>query len=128
SRSSPTMVVRQLTRAWTHSTGNTSPTAFLNELQAAIATRERLADMVSYPPSVRLRGPRRPPAGAPHFFAHCEQLLSAPVCAAIARQFYATLFANSQGVMIGSGEVWFAAVCHDQACGAHPVKTIAINP
>ena len=38
------------------------------------------------------------------------------------------LFANSQGVMIGSGEVWFSAVCAARDCNAPPVMITALNP
>jgi hypothetical protein len=40
-------------------------------------------------------------------------------------QSYGQLFANSQGVMIGDGQVWFGGVCERQSC---VVRIIAFNP
>ena len=56
-----------------------------------------------------------------------DRILAAQVVAAIEAQTYATLFGRDQGVMIGSGEVWFSGICSDTACQLPTVRIIAIN-
>ena len=83
--------------------------------------------MVSYPLRtrigdkwVRLKTPAQ-------FLEHYDALLPAKTRAAIAQATYEGLFANSNGVMIGDGQVWFSAVCPDKTCGSRSVKITAIN-
>jgi hypothetical protein len=46
---------------------------------------------------------------------------------AVAKQTYATLFANWQGVSIGDGEIWFSGICSNEACKQQTVRITAIN-
>jgi hypothetical protein len=103
---------------------------FLRELQSAVReqARERLAAMVSYPLRTRIKGQRVRLHTPAEFLAHFDELLTPKTQHAIALQSYGDLFLNSQGVMIGQGEVWFGGVCKDQACSARSVKIIAVNP
>jgi hypothetical protein len=79
---------------------------FFRELQTAVAAnaRERVAALVSYPLKthihghVRLRNPQQ-------FVAQYEVLLSAKTQDVLAHQSFNSLFANSQGVMIGNGQI-----------------------
>jgi hypothetical protein len=83
--------------------------------------------MVSYPLKTRnaertvtLDNPRQ-------FLAHFDTLLPQKSLDVIMAQSFTELFANSQGVMIGSGEVWLGAVCATRECSAPPVMITAFN-
>ncbi len=103
---------------------------FLQELQRAVSAHDRnqIAGMVSYPLKTRIAGHEVKLDTPRHFLAHFDELLPQRSLDAITAQSFAGLFANSQGVMIGSGEVWFSAVCAARDCSAPPVMIIALNP
>jgi hypothetical protein len=103
---------------------------FLADLQQAVAAgdRSRIAGMVSYPLKTRIAGHAVKLATPRQFLAHFDELLPQSSLEAITAQSFAGLFANSQGMMIGSGEVWFSAVCATRDCNAPPVMIIAVNP
>jgi hypothetical protein len=103
---------------------------FLADLQRAVAAgdRDQVADMVRYPLRTHIAGRAVSLANPRHFLAHFDELLPQKSLDAITAQTFAGLFANSQGVMIGSGEVWFSAVCRARDCNAPPVMIIALNP
>ncbi len=102
---------------------------FLADLQRAVAARDRqqIVAMVSYPLRTNLAG-HVVKLGPKQLLAHFDELLPQKTLDAITSQSFDTLFANSQGVMIGSGEVWFAAVCAARDCSAPPIMITAINP
>ncbi len=104
--------------------------AFLQELQDAVATRDRnqIAAMVSYPLRTQIAGRVVKLDNPRHFLAHFDELLPQRSLDAISAQTFAGLFANSHGVMIGSGEVWFGAVCASRDCNAPPIMITALNP
>jgi hypothetical protein len=104
--------------------------SFLQELQSAVRehARERVADMVNYPLRTRIKGKWVRLQRPAQFLAHYDDVLRPKIQDAIARQTYGDLFANSQGVMIGKGEVWYGGVCKDKSCSARSCKIIAINP
>jgi hypothetical protein len=103
---------------------------FLHQLQEAVAqrARARVAAMVSYPLRVRIGGHLMQVDTPRRFIAHYVDLMPRKIRDAIARQSYDTLFVNSQGVMIGNGELWFSGVCQDELCSGRAIKIIAINP
>jgi hypothetical protein len=103
---------------------------FLTDLQRAVAAgdRQQIAAMVSYPLRTRLAGQPVRIAGPKQLLAHFDALLPQKSLEVIRTQRFADLFANSQGVMIGSGEVWFSAVCAAADCRAPPIMITALNP
>jgi hypothetical protein len=84
--------------------------------------------MIRYPLKTRIAGRAVQLDNPRHFLAHFDELLPQRSLETITAQTFAGLFANSQGVMIGSGEVWFSAVCAAHDCNAPPVMIIALNP
>ncbi len=86
--------------------------AFLAALRKAVAAGDRhaVAGMVSYPLTAHAGGHAVTVRDARQFAAQWDRIMTPAVVAAIGRQDYATLFANDEGVMIGDGQVWFAAV------------------
>jgi hypothetical protein len=103
---------------------------FLGALQAAVAAddRRQVAAMIGYPLKTRLHGQVVHIRTTQQFLGHYEELLPPATRAAIAAQSYQALFVNSQGVMIGSGQLWFSGVCNDQLCSRRTIKVIALNP
>jgi hypothetical protein len=103
---------------------------FLTRLQRAVAqdARREVAALVSYPLVTRFGGQPHIIRTPAQFVSDYTMLLPPATLAVIRAQAYETLFANDRGVMIGSGEVWFSAVCGDGACAARGVRITAINP
>lgn len=103
---------------------------FLHELQIAVSehARGRVAAMVSYPLRTRINGQWVRLQTPAQFLAHYDALLTPKIQDAITRQTYDDLFSNSQGVMIGSGEVWYSGVCKGHNCSSRSLKIIAFNP
>jgi hypothetical protein len=103
---------------------------FLVTLKSSAATKNwpAISEMIAYPITLSVAGRRISIRSPRAFLKHAPDIFTAKVLAAIERQNYATLFANSSGVMIGAGEIWFSGICKDIACAAAPVKITAINP
>lgn len=100
---------------------------FFARLQTAVASGDKatVAGLVDYPFQARIGGKAVKIKDAAHFSADYDKVITAKVKAAVAKQTYATLFANWQGVMIGDGEIWFSGVGKDANHMA--VKITAIN-
>ncbi len=98
--------------------------AFFDALKKAVAADDKaaVAAMVDYPFQTRINGKAVKLSDKAHFIADYDRIVTAKVKDAVARQTYATLFANWQGVMIGDGEVWFSGVGSGNA-----IKITAIN-
>jgi hypothetical protein len=103
---------------------------FLHDLQTVLAADDRpaLAAMVSYPLAVHILGRHITVHTSKEFLARFGQLMPDTTRAAVKAQKYSDLFANSTGVMVGNGQVWFAQVCADERCASRPVKIIGLNP
>lgn len=97
---------------------------FFDKLQKAVGAddKQTVASMVDYPFRARINGKAVKLNDAAHFIADYNKIITAKVKQAIAKQTYATLFANWQGVSIGDGEVWFSGVGDGNA-----IKITAIN-
>lgn len=98
--------------------------AFFDALKKAVAADDKaaVAAMVDYPFQARIDGKAIELRDAAHFIADYDKIVTAKVKDAVARQTYAALFANWQGVMIGDGEMWFSGVGD-----ANVIKITAIN-
>jgi hypothetical protein len=103
---------------------------FLQDLQHAVSAgdRNQIAGMVSYPFKTHLSGSAVSLANPRQFVAHFDELLPPTSLAAITAQSFEGLFANSQGVMIGRGEVWFSGVCAARDCSMPQVMITGLNP
>ncbi len=108
---------------------------FFFSLKEAVSSddRERVADLMNYP--LRVSGAAEDGSGIPvarisdreHLLREYEAIFAPNVVQALARQEYGELFANTEGVMIGNGQIWFAGICIDNTCDEVRVATIAIN-
>lgn len=83
--------------------------AFLSELKEAVAKNDRakVASMVSFP--LRLNNDRRKTfvRSRADLLRRYDAVFNRKVKDALARQTAAGLFTNSQGIMVGDGEIWF---------------------
>ncbi|MPS29565.1 MAG: hypothetical protein E2576_01215 [Alcaligenaceae bacterium] len=103
---------------------HTSYRGFFDRLKQAVAAADKpaVAAMVDYPFRTRIDGKAVTIRDAGHFIADYDQLITPKVRAAVSRQAYPELFANWQGISIGSGEIWFGGVGK-----RNDVKITAIN-
>ena len=85
---------------------------FLDDLKGALAKDDKVAvaGMVNYPFQARINDKAVKIRDATHFVADYDKFITAKVKQAVAKQTYATLFANWQGVSIGDGELWFSSI------------------
>ena len=119
----------------------TSPTAFdksvdlsvgdhtkvqqlLTNLQRAVAKHDApaVAALVHYPIKVN---PGKHPfivKNEKAFIKDYDRIITSDIAAAIFKQKYESLFVNSQGAMIGDGEVWITGFCRDKSCKQSDIK------
>lgn len=85
--------------------------AFLETLKTAVGegNKQAVAAMVAFPLHAHVGGKSLKINDAAHFIAAYDTIVTPELRQAIARQDYATLFANWQGVSVGNGQVWFSA-------------------
>lgn len=98
-------------------------------LQQGVASEDRaaVATLMRYPLRVETAAGKREITDAAAFQRDYAQIITTPVAQAIAAQSFDTVFANQQGVMIGSGQVWLNGTCVDQACSRSDVKVVTIQ-
>ena len=103
--------------------------AFFDKLKKAVGSgdKETVASMVDYPFQARIGDKAVKIRDRKHFVADYDRVITSKVKDALARQTYATLFANWHGVMIGDGEIWFSGVCGDAACKQQTIRITAVN-
>jgi hypothetical protein len=103
--------------------------SFLTTLQQAVRNDDRrvVASLVAYPITVRIDGVPTTLADTAVFTAQYPLAMTERVQAAVEASEPAALFANSDGVRIGRGELWFGGVYEDGA-GTYDIRILAINP
>jgi hypothetical protein len=103
--------------------------SFLATLQQAVRNddRQAVASLVSYPIKVRIDGTPTTLPDPAAFIAQYPEVMTEPVRAAVEVAEPAALFANSDGVMIGRGELWFGGVYEDGA-ETYDIRIVGINP
>ena len=86
---------------------------FFNSLKKAIVGRDKatVAKLVSYPLYVIYKSKNLIVKSERDFVARYGQIISDRVYQAVKSQHYKDLFADSRGLMIGRGEVWFSGIC-----------------
>ncbi len=87
--------------------------------------KQKLALLVDYPIKVNLRGKTFQIKSREDFIRNYNEIITPRVRKSALKQNFEDLFVNWQGVMIGSGEIWFGAVI--QKGGRTGLKIIAIN-
>ena len=96
----------------------------LTTLQQAVAKHDAaaVAALVHYPIKVN---PGKKPFTVKNekaFIKDYDGIITQDIAAAIFKQKYENLFVNSQGAMIGDGEVWITGFCRDKSCKQSDIK------
>jgi hypothetical protein len=96
----------------------------LTTLQQAVAKHDSavVAALVHYPIKVN---PGKKPFTVKNeraFIKDYDGIITQDIAAAIFKQKYENLFVNSQGAMIGDGEVWITGFCRDKSCKQSDIK------
>jgi hypothetical protein len=96
----------------------------LTTLQQAVAKHDAaaVAALVHYPIKVN---PGKKPFTIKNekaFIKDYDRIITPDISAAIFKQKYEALFVNSQGAMIGDGEVWITGFCRDKTCKQSDIK------
>ncbi len=96
----------------------------LTQLQQAVAKHNApaVASLVHYPIKVN---PGKKPFVVKNekaFIKDYDRIITQDIAAAIFKQKYENLFVNSQGAMIGDGEVWITGFCRDKSCKQSDIK------
>jgi hypothetical protein len=98
--------------------------AILTQLQQAVAKHDAVtvAALVHYPIKVN---PGKKPFTIKNekaFIKDYDGIITHDIQDAIFKQKYENLFVNSQGAMIGDGEVWITGFCRDKTCKQSDIK------
>jgi hypothetical protein len=96
----------------------------LTTLQQAVAKHDAstVASLVHYPIKVN---PSKKPFTIKNekaFIKDYDRIITHDIQDAILKQKYENLFVNSQGAMIGDGEVWITSFCRDKSCKQSDIK------
>lgn len=96
----------------------------LTQLQAALAKHDApaVASLVHYPIKVN---PGKKPftiKNEKEFIRDYDRIITNDITDAVFKQKYEDLFVNSQGAMIGDGEVWITGFCRDKSCKQSDIK------
>ena len=96
----------------------------LTTLQQGVAKHDAatVASLVHYPIKVN---PGKKPFTVKNektFIKDYDRIITHDIQDAILKQKYENLFVNSQGAMIGDGEVWITGFCRDKSCRQSDIK------
>ena len=96
----------------------------LTNLQQSVASHNAaaVAALVHYPIKVN---PGKKPFTVKNekaFIKDYDRIITQDIQDAIFKQKYENLFVNSQGAMIGDGEVWITGFCRDKTCKQSDIK------
>lgn len=102
---------------------------FLDSLKKAVESDDKayLSDVAQYPLRYfesKKRGSVRGPA---QFSKKYKVIFTDKIKRAIENQQYQDLFVNSEGIMLGNGEVWISGIVENTTPPKTDIKIIAIN-
>jgi hypothetical protein len=96
----------------------------LTDLQQSVASHNAagVAALVHYP--IKVNPGKRPfiVKSPKAFIADYDRIITQDISEAILKQKYDALFVNSQGAMLGEGEVWITNFCLDKGCAKSDIK------
>ena len=96
----------------------------LTDLQQSVASHNAagVAALVHYP--IKVNPGKRPfiVKSPKAFIADYDSIITQDISEAILKQKYDALFVNSQGAMLGEGEVWITNFCLDKGCTKSEIK------
>ena len=86
-----------------------------------------VVSLVSYPITVSIDGEEATYSSEQELLDGYDSVFTETVVEAVSNQEYGDLFVNSEGVMIGNGEVWLSGICEDTACTSAPPRVAVIQ-
>lgn len=96
-----------------------------------VALEEEKSDIVvsliNYPLTVNIDGDEATYSSEQELLDAYDSVFTETIVEAVSNQEYGDLFVNSEGVMIGNGEVWISGICEDSACTSAPPRVAAIQ-
>jgi hypothetical protein len=96
----------------------------LTNLQRAVAQHNPavVAALVHYP--IKVNPGKRPITikSPKAFIKDYDRIITSDISTVILKQRYEALFVNSQGVMLGDGEVWITGFCQDKNCRSSDIR------
>jgi hypothetical protein len=96
----------------------------LTTLQQSVAKHDAatVASLVHYPIKVNPGNKPFVVKNEKAFIKDYDRIITHDIQDAIFKQKYENLFVNSQGAMIGDGEVWITGFCRDKSCKQSDIK------
>lgn len=96
-----------------------------------VALEEEKSDIVvsliNYPLTVNIDGDEATYSSEQELLDAYDSVFTETIVEAVSNQEYGDLFVNSEGVMIGNGEVWISGICEDSACTSAPPRVAVIQ-
>jgi alpha-beta hydrolase superfamily lysophospholipase len=96
----------------------------LTDLQRSVASHNAagVAALIHYP--IKVNPGSRPITikNPKEFIKDYDRIITLDITEAILKQKYDALFVNSQGAMLGEGEVWITSFCLDKGCAKSDIK------
>ncbi|THV23322.1 hypothetical protein [Peteryoungia ipomoeae] len=86
-----------------------------------------VVSLVTYPLTVTIDGEEAAYDTEQELLDAYDSVFIEPIVEAVSNQEYGDLFVNSEGVMIGNGEVWISGICEDSACTSAPPRVTVIQ-
>ncbi len=86
-----------------------------------------VVSLVNYPITVTIDGEEATYESEQELLDNYDSVFTENIVEAISGQDYGSLFVNSEGVMIGNGEVWISGICEDSACSSAPPRVAVIQ-
>ena len=96
----------------------------LTQLQSAVAKHNApaVAALVHYPIKVNPGNKPFTVKNEKAFIKDYDRIITHDIEDAIFKQKYENLFVNSQGAMVGDGEVWITGFCRDKSCTQSDIR------
>lgn len=105
---------------------------FFDQLKKDIiqGNKKAVTVVVKYPLKVDIEGKRVAIQNQQQFIQYYDKIITPKIKQVVTDQQFVGMFANYQGMMFGSGQVWFSGICLDKICKdpkKSVVRIIAIN-
>lgn len=101
--------------------------AFL-ALQKAVAAgnKDAVAQMILYPLEGAIDG-KQTIQDAGQFVRDYDKIVTPAIADAIARQKFADVMVNKNGIMFGNGQAWLTGICEDDACNKQSILVTTLQ-
>jgi hypothetical protein len=103
---------------------------FFQNMKSYFANNDstQISNIIQYPIQIIINDKKSNISNKKEFIKNYSKYITNTIKKAVKDQEYDSLFANSEGLMIGNGQIWFTGICKDDKCIKIEVKIIAINP